>query len=179
MAAPTPIATPEDPFRLSDREYAALLSIIGEKPFVIQSSTKADFIGEPSLDQSKSHPGLLPETVADYTKKNFSGRSSVSFEIERKFPTGEKYVLLSQEDLKSQFDYKKSNATDRWKDFEEKYGTGGYYTISRIGFSSDGMQGFAFVSFTCGSLCADGTYYFLIQEDGKWKVESKKTVWVS
>ncbi|MEQ1644279.1 MAG: hypothetical protein ABL959_12600 [Pyrinomonadaceae bacterium] len=175
----TPVSTPEDPSRLSEREYATLVAIIGERRFVIKNSANADFMGEVSPEAVKSHQGLLPETIADYNKKNFSDKSSVSFEIEGKFPTQEKYFLLSQEELKSQFDYKKSNATDTWKSFKEKYGTDGYHTVSRVGFSNDGKQALAFVSFTCGSLCADGTYYFLIHQDGRWKIESKNTVWVS
>jgi len=156
---------------VTEPEYAALLSVVGNSAFVIEDRTKGDFLGS---DATKIFSGLLPETIKDFNEKN-----SIPVSIECKFPPDSHCTLLSRAEIKNLWNFDNENATDKWDAFKAKYGTDHYYTTSRIGFSNDRSQGLVFVSSTCGSTCADGTYYFLVQENGRWKVTDKKRIWVS
>lgn len=76
-----PLPTPEDPSRMSEREYAALMAIFGDSNFVIQNSTTTDSSGDVSIDATKRYQGLLPETIADYNKNNHEKKRIVSVDI--------------------------------------------------------------------------------------------------
>lgn len=56
-----------------------------------------------------------------------------------------------------------------------------YYVIrlSRVGFNSDGDQALVYAERTEASLAGAGYYFFLIKEDGVWKVEAKLQLWIA
>lgn len=170
-------ASPEpdlyDDSSLSAIEYEALLPIIGKGGIiVVRDRTATDFLDKTLNAQVFS--GIQQEMVDDYNRKNEAPDA-----IECKFSPEYRCTVLTDDMVKAMSDFTKENATEKWKNFREKYGTNRYYTVSRVGFSPDGQQAIAFASFSCGTLCAEGTYYLLVKEDGRWRVSEEKNVWVS
>jgi hypothetical protein len=148
---------PEDDSSLSRREYAVLSVIVGTGNVVVESNTKKDFLGKVSPERAAgSYAGLSTETVEGYNRK-----SEIHVPVECNFQGNASCTVLTDMAVKELWNFKHENATEKWKGFRANYGSDRYYTVSRVGFNKDGNQGFAFVTSTCGTLCADATYYFL------------------
>jgi hypothetical protein len=69
---------------------------------------------------------------------------------------------------------------EEWEAFYRKYpNSGGFITLSRVGFDAEKKHAFAYVQYECGSLCADASYYLLEKEQGVWKVTKRAMAWAS
>ena len=51
--------------------------------------------------------------------------------------------------------------------------------ISRIGFNSEMNQALVYAGMHEAPLCGTGFCYFLVKQDGIWKVEDCKLAWIS
>lgn len=169
------IALPEleNELSLSQREYAVLSAIVKTNTLVVVNLTKDNYLGKLS-PKTERYPGMLAEVVDDYNRKN-----ATQVPVDCRFVDITSCTLLTAANLKSLWDFRGENATEKWRNFKVKYRTDRYHTLSRVGFSKDGSQALAFVTSTCGTLCADGSYYFLVLDNGTWKVSKQATAWVS
>jgi len=162
--------------QIAAEEYAVYMAILGKdsKLFVVRDKSGVDNFGEDNdffkEAFEKAFKELKPETIEDFKAKN----KEISH-LEKKFPTKETYYLISDEEL-SKFFYRGLD----WEGFNKKYpNSGGFYTFSRVGFSKDGTQAILFVAHSCGSLCGEGYYYFLRNDNGEWKVIAPLMTWIS
>ncbi len=158
--------------QITDDEYTVYIAILGKDTdmFVVRDKSGVDDFGGSGDDLKQNFDELKPETIEDFKSKN-----KESSRLEKKFPTKNNYVLISDEELKKFFD-KRLN----WEGFYKKYPkSGGFSTISRVGFSNDGRQALVFVAHSCGGLCGEGNYYFLKNNNGEWKVIKKQMTWIS
>ena len=161
---------------LTERDYEVILSIIGNNEFVIKEKTGSD----PWSTVNWKYISQTFKQIDRATFDNFVETNKEPARIERKFSTEKKYTIISDAELKSYF-RAPGNLRQEWDDFKKAYpGSGGYYyEVSRPGFDRQGVQALIFVSFYCGSLCADGSWYFLELVEGKWKLIQRKGVWAS
>lgn len=66
-----------------------------------------------------------------------------------------------------------------WKEFGKKYpNSGGFFVVSRAGFSKDNNQALVFVARFCGTACGAGDHHFLMKTNGEWKLIKTKVAWV-
>jgi hypothetical protein len=162
---------------LADREYDVILAVVGSNDFVIKDRTRVDQTWSTTNWKyiSETFKGLSRSAFDNYTETNKNPAA-----VEKKFRTDKNYSLISDSELKNRF-RPRGNLRQEWEDFKKAYpaASGYYYETSRPGFSTDGKQALIFVSFYCGSLCADGSWYFLELTDGKWKLTLRKGVWAS
>jgi len=157
---------------IPDEEYTVYMVILGKDAgmFVVTDRSSVNDFGGSGNDLKQNFDELNPETIEDFKSKN-----KESSRLEKKFPTKNTYVLISDEELKKFFD-KGLN----WEGFYKKYPkSGGFSAFSRVGFSADGKQALVFVAQSCGGLCGEGNYYFLKNENGEWKVIKKQMTWIS
>ncbi|HEX9936825.1 MAG TPA: hypothetical protein VGB15_06870 [Longimicrobium sp.] len=71
---------------------------------------------------------------------------------------------------------------DAWSEMRDGgfKGSSGVVKLSRVGFTGDGRTALVFVSYYCGGLCAEETYYVLeLGSDGGWRVTRLYTTSVS
>ena len=166
QVATSPLPTPEDPSQMSRKEYDAMLAVIHDGPIVVRTKTEATVARAEASFLAKEFPDLPLDAIEDFKKKNAKVVS-----VECKFPTEQPCSLFTDEDVQALWDFKHGeNATKKWQDFNSKYATGFYYSISRVGFSSDGSQALAYAIGTCGTLCRNFNYYYLTKESGSWKI---------
>lgn len=164
----TPLSTP-----VGSEEYLVYVVVLGGgQKFVVQEKTAIDNLGS---DENKgfllkAFKELKPETISD-----FETRNKQSARLEKKFPSKADFTLITREELDGIF-----RKGLNWDKFYKMYpNTGGFYTVSRVGFSKDSTQALVFVAHSCGGLCGEGNYFFLQQTDGVWKVVKKQMTWVS
>jgi hypothetical protein len=67
-----------------------------------------------------------------------------------------------------------------WRKFLAKHpNTPGILLVSRIGFNRERDQAVVYSGVSCGQLCGQGEYTWLLKHDGVWAVESSNVVWIS
>ncbi|MEO8168726.1 MAG: hypothetical protein ABI623_10790 [bacterium] len=162
----SPLPTPEDPAQVSQKEYDAMLAVMHDGPIVVRTKTEATAAGAEASFLAKEFPGLPLDAIEDFKKKNAKVVS-----VECKFPTEQPCSLFTDDDIQAIWDFKHGgNANEKWEGFSSKYGTRYYYSISRVGFSSDGTKALAYAIGTCGTLCRNFNYYYLTKESSSWKI---------
>lgn len=126
-------------------------------------------------------PAEYKPAFEDYKLKNKEAsklNDKESLKLAESFDLQNKYVLINNNDLKSIYNGK--NPNDYWKAFYEKYPkSGGYVLFSQVGFDTEKKHAFVYMQFYCGSLCADGSYFLLEKENGKWKETKRAMLWAS
>ncbi len=86
-----------------------------------------------------------------------------------------KYELLDLDEL-----YSIPKGGDWWGEYYKRFpGFQGVLTLSRVGFSAEGMQALFFLNNTCGGLCSTGMYVVMEKRDGHWVTGKRIEVWIS
>jgi len=118
--------------------------------------------------QAEHCDGPFKEAVEDFLQKN---RIPVQFV----FPTNvtASVELVSEATLKQIFSDERSalpgGLNECWKEFYRRFpGSGGYRTISRVGFDSKRTIALIYFGEHNGSLAGHGQIYVLRQDKGKW-----------
>jgi len=75
----------------------------------------------------------------------------------------------------------KINPVVGWKIFHEQHpGLKGFVTFSGVGFNATGDRALVFFTYSCGPLCATGTYFDMRKAaDGTWYVAYKTDLWAA
>jgi hypothetical protein len=67
-----------------------------------------------------------------------------------------------------------------WRKFMTKHAnTPGIIIVSRIGFNRERDQAVVYSGMSCGLLCGQGEFTWLVKRNGVWAVESSNVVWIS
>jgi hypothetical protein len=76
--------------------------------------------------------------------------------------------------------HKGSEDIPQWEAFYEGFpGSHGVASFSLPAYSSVGDDAIVYVTYTCGSLCGTGSFYFLKRADGWWSVVKTTQMWIS
>jgi len=167
-----------------DAVYAALLAHMFVDnggltvPAVIQELVIRDQTDQYSLEMiddkfwlKDAFPQISPETINDYKLKN-----KVPYRLRDAFDLRVKHKLVASEQIEQIFKF----GGEGWPQFFKKYpNSGGYVSLSRVGFNYDRNQALIFVSHSCGPQCGSGSYVFLLKSDNIWRVSKEAMVWIS
>ena len=67
-----------------------------------------------------------------------------------------------------------------WDKFFQRYPNApGIFVVSRIGFNPDHTEAILYVGKSCGTLCGDGMYVWLVKRDGAWVVQGRTSIWIA
>ncbi len=67
-----------------------------------------------------------------------------------------------------------------WRKFMLKHpNTPGIIIVSRIGFNRERDQAVVYSGMSCGELCGQGEFAWLLKRNGVWTVENSNVVWIS
>ena len=98
------------------------------------------------------------DTLENYVKNNRTVKR-----LQRKFPIAMDYVLVPTEEVNALFH------AGGWANFYHHYPRAvNYVSMSAVGFNKEKTQALVTMTYTCGSACAGGRYYFLVKRNGKW-----------
>jgi len=129
-----------------------------------------------SDDQKDILQALSPLT--EETLRSYNSRNNAEMELANKFDFTAWVALVDEKEIDEIF--RRPDLENNWKAFYQKYpDSGGFIRLSRVGFDATDKQALIFVSQHCGVLCASGTYYLLVKENGEWKVKKERQAWIS
>ena len=99
------------------------------------------------------------EAIADYEQAN-----SKKWLLQHEFQSEKPYELVSSDTIKAVFN------EHSWETFYRRYpGSGGYMTMSAVGFNSDKSLALVYTGSACGGLCGAWSFHVLEKINGKWK----------
>lgn len=160
-----------------EREEQAVYSVVvhsGDGPAVLLRETSADISNDDpaqSLDYIKSGlPSASKETL-----NSFVDRNKESTQLAPDMQLDMEYVLLSHDERQNIF-----TQADGWDTFYEKYpGSGGYTSLSRVGFNDTLDQAVVYAGNMAGPLMGAGFYYLLEKQGGEWRIIEQVMAWIS
>jgi hypothetical protein len=117
--------------------------------------------------QSKAAPSHA--TVLDFQRNAQS-----SCPLNSELANTKSYRIITKEELEKAF------KGAGWEQFYKQYPeAGGYWIFSRPGYNSSRTEALLDVSHWCGGLCGTGHLYFLVKQNGQWKVQNRLILWIS
>lgn len=121
-----------------------------------------DWLKEPCLEGINSLgnrlEGLDQEVIQNYINKNYMDGNDQGYPLLNLFTIEREYELVERQ-------------YDKWQVH--------VLEISQVGFNSEMDQALVYAGMMHGFLCGSGSYYFLVKQDGIWKVKDYKWLWVS
>jgi hypothetical protein len=116
-------------------------------------------------------PALSDETLAD-----FESKLKNASELKRSFKIDLQYSLINKQQLDEAF----TGGEDAWTSFYKKFpDSGGYVSLSNVGFNNARDQALVYFVHWCGSLCGTGHYIPLRKKENSWSVLEKGMIWIS
>ena len=122
-------------------------------------------------------PKLAEDTIAGY-ETNLKGPT----DLKPNFDLPLKYYLLTSKECETIFTNPNNMdpATDDWSKFYIKYPeSGGYISLSNVGYNKARDQALVYFVHWCGMLCGTGNYLLLSKDETGWKVDTVAMIWIS
>ena len=92
----------------------------------------------------------------------------------RKFPVDKAYILVPERELNELI--RKSH----WQDFYRRYPEArSYVSMSSVGFNAQKNKALLTMTYNCGMLCMEGTYYLMEKQNGRWLMKQQVMAWIS
>lgn len=112
------------------------------------------------LVPEKEYEGLIGPAIAEYVRLN-----KKAWLLQKKFQIDKPYDFITPDELKLTFE----KGVDGWKQFYEEHpDSGGWITMSAVGFNAAKTIAVVYMSHSCGSLCGEGGFHVLQKKGGKW-----------
>jgi len=134
-----------------------------EGTLVIQEETVSEHLDAKCLTASAQRK--FKDAVVDYERGN--GKQWL---LQRLFQSEKPYGLVSSDEIKAAF------KEGSWESFKSRYpGSGGYITVSVVGFNKDKTLAVVYTGSSCGALCGRWGFHVLEKVSGKWKAANGVT----
>ena len=83
------------------------------------------------------------------------------------FPLGRPYIVVPRADIEARL---REVPTAPWSGFFKRYpDSGGFITVSAVGFDASKERAMVYISHSCGLLCGGGTHHLLEKIEGTWR----------
>jgi hypothetical protein len=118
------------------------------------------------LEPDKESMAIIGSAISEYVKLN-----EKPHRLLRAFDNRIQLNLLTAGELKSVFEQgAKGDVMGGWNNFYRLYpNSGGYITLSAVGFNEDKTVAVVYMGHHCGIMCAEGNFHVLEKKDGKWQ----------
>ena len=114
---------------------------------------------------------LQPSTLGSFHEVNM--RPAI---LDHSLPGPTRYQIVNSDQLR----FVPGKDGSPWGAFEKAFpGAHGILYLSRVGFSADGTQALLYMSYSCGSMCGEGSYVVMQKRNGAWTLEREVVEWVS
>jgi len=124
---------------------------------VIQEETVSEHLDAKCLTAAAKRK--FKDAILDYERAN--GKEWL---LHRLFQSEKPYGLVNSDTIKAAFKER------FWDSFKSRYpGSGGYITLSAVGFNKDKTLAIVYTGSSCGGLCGSWGFHLLEKVNGKWK----------
>lgn len=157
--------------------YAAVLPTMWNwerepKSLIFQEETEFS-ARETCIKGDKKFSDTWGSTLKDYAIVN-----RVPRRLLRMFPVDKSYILMPKRELNELI------LKSHWEDFHARYPEAeGYISVSSVGFNAQKTKALLTMTYSCGILCMEGTYYLMEKQNGRWVLASVSNatscVWAS
>jgi len=147
--------------------YAAVLPLIWNwelhepKSLVFQEETEFSSTETESdlcVKGDKKFRNAWGSTLKAYVRANRSPKRLLPM-----FPVDKTYILVAKHELNDLI------LKSHWRDFYSRYpDSKSYVFMSSVGFNASKTKAMLTMTYACGSLCAQGTYYLMEKQNAKW-----------
>jgi hypothetical protein len=115
------------------------------------------------------------ERIAPDARQNYEDINHSSLHLSAPCKLAPECTLVDLADIALQVKNEKA-----WRKFMLKHpNTPGIIIISRIGYNRERDQAVVYSGVSCGELCGQGEFTWLVKHNGVWEVESSNVVWIS
>ena len=182
MALASLLGCRHSPAEVTDAEYRVLSAFIAGKlvgeervpQIVIFNETVGGGETPEGMAGLNKVPGL--KTAHSQVYHAFLNANLHPRSFHRSFTLPIPYQILASSEMDSIF----GTPGDTWGHYYEKYpNSGGFVSLSRVGFNSDGSQAAFYISNHCGGLCGGGYFVIMEKVNSNWKVVQEVQLWVS
>jgi hypothetical protein len=126
-------------------------------------------IQQNTIQKHEAHSSCLTVEAANKFKDAISDLDlleSKSWLLHRKFDFAKPYTLVDSSTIDRLF----RHGSEGWDSFYKRYPeSGGYLTLSPVGFNKDKTQAIVYIASSCGSLCGRWGFHLLERVQGNWK----------
>ena len=157
-------APPPSPYEVDEayRVYSELLPReesygFAKGTLVIQEETISEHLDAKCLTGAARRK--FKDAIVDYERAN-----SKQWLLQRLFQSQKPYGLVSSDAIKAAF------KQGFWDSFNGRYpGSGGYITLSAVGFNKEKTLAVVYTGSSCGGLCGSWGFHLLEKVNGVWK----------
>lgn len=173
---------------LSDEDYnvfSAVLDGLGrpedpEEAWKNKEILVSDLTADPELTESEWGPwGFRSNSTAAPAKETedaFKLRAHDLCRVEDKLHPAISHKMVNHSELANMF----KKGADGWDKFYQLYpDAAGFWDFSSPGYNKARNEAVLYVGHHCGGLCGTGHLFFLVKEDGQWKVKNRLMLWIS
>lgn len=174
LSAVSRAAAQKDQDAVEREEYAVYSAMIEE--LYAKDGRRLIVISDPSCCGAAAapkdywrYPYQQSAPVSQAVYANFRERNAERVSLKRSFSLPTEYVFLEFEELKKFV----PNPEEGFKNFYAKYpGSGGFITLSRVGFNRKRDVAFVYSNMVCGATCQEGRFIVLSKKSGVWRISS-------
>jgi len=161
--------------------YSVVISRLQEwhqvKLLVIANPTRCPR-SDTSMDNIQFRPSERPSSLSRETFEDYLACAKEAKSLTRSFNLKTNYVLVDYGEIERLINL--TNPAKAFDDFYLKYPeSGGFITLSRVGFNRNHDQALVSTGWLCGALCGMGAYVLLTKKSGAWSVEKTAEGWVA
>ena len=115
------------------------------------------------------------EQIALDARQNYEDINHSSLHLSAPCKLAPECTLVDLADIALQVKNEKA-----WRKFMLRHpNTPGIIIVSRIGYNHERDQAVVYSGMSCGELCGQGEFTWLVKHNGVWEVESSNVVWIS
>jgi hypothetical protein len=115
------------------------------------------------------------ERIAPDARQNYEDINHSSLHLSAPCKLAPECTLVDLADIALQVKNEKA-----WRKFMLKHpNTPGIIIVSRIGYNRERDQAVVYSGMSCGELCGQGEFTWIVKHNGVWEVESSNVVWIS
>jgi hypothetical protein len=130
------------------------------------------------MDNIQFRPSERPSSLSRETFEDYLACAKEAKSLTRSFNLKTNYVLVDYGEIERLINL--TNPAKAFDDFYLKYPeSGGFITLSRVGFNRNHDQALVSTGWLCGALCGMGAYVLLTKKSGAWSVEKTAEGWVA
>jgi len=172
------------PASLTDDDAAVYTSLLKDlyqaakgRPIILSNQTA---LGVPpgmvgNLPVQGPQTNTFLERIAPDARQNYEDINHASLHIPSPCKFAPDCQLVDLADVTLQVKNEKA-----WRKFMLKHpNTPGIIIVSRIGYNGARDQAVVYSGMSCGELCGQGEFTWLLKHNGVWEVESSNVVWIS
>jgi hypothetical protein len=126
-------------------------------------------------EETVTNRGCMPsgtplETSWRSVVDNFRAANARVSLVRAGYPLGVPYIVVPSADINATLHEIPNDPSFGWTGFYNRYpDSGGFMTVSAVGFDASRTRAMVYMAISCGSLCGNGEHHLLEKAGGLWR----------